>query len=243
MCTKQYFGSCSTHNYTPAKRIVVQSVDDCFNECKNNAACKGFDLDSKGGCLLAYQDCSEDELIEHPVFGDTNIQLQFIPKQEFESLQFTYYPMKGCKAPGQSQILFFEQNFHLERSPKCDETLADKVDDHMGTVMQSISSIMPYFDKLNEEFAKSKNDNKHFREIIKCFVIAFGTISGVLLLAILALMLNRSCNKEKQDLRNIPMTESAANHAPANNQTTVGGAVINIHPRHREDPAYNGVTY
>ena len=56
MCTEFYQGSCAANNKNKEEmmRIAVTSVDDCYNECKNEKKCKGFDLDSKGGCILAF---------------------------------------------------------------------------------------------------------------------------------------------------------------------------------------------
>ena len=70
MCTEFYQGSCSANNDDEQKavRIAVKSVDDCYNECKSNRECKGFDLDNKGGCLLAFQNCREKDLDKHPIF-------------------------------------------------------------------------------------------------------------------------------------------------------------------------------
>ena len=115
MCTKHYFGSCSARNEDPPKRTVVQSVDDCYNKCQNNEKCKGFDLDSKGGCLLAFQSCSEDELIDHPIYDEDDLDFdgdkrkeyhtkRWMKMQWYDNLQFTYYPMDGCKTPGESRM-------------------------------------------------------------------------------------------------------------------------------------------
>ncbi|CAG5110186.1 Oidioi.mRNA.OKI2018_I69.chr2.g4613.t1.cds [Oikopleura dioica] len=239
MCTKHYFGSCSANNKDPPKRTVVQSVDDCFNKCKNNKNCKGFDLDSKGGCLLAFQSCTEDELIDHPIYDEDDMDFGNDPRKErwyelhmqwqmYENLQYTYYPMEGCKTP--------------ERSPECDETLADKVDEHMGTIMQSINSMMPYFETLNEELSNNSDGDKHFRMIVRDIIVAFGTLSGILLLAILAVKLNKTCQEKDNTVGNIPMPESQQSNTQVNNQTTVGGAVINILPRLREEHPYNEFT-
>ncbi|CAG5110185.1 Oidioi.mRNA.OKI2018_I69.chr2.g4612.t1.cds [Oikopleura dioica] len=234
MCTEHYFGSCSANNENPPERIIVQSVDDCYNECKSDEKCKGFDLDSKGGCLLAYKSCSKNELVEHPIFDDDDSNNYghfqqmymkfFMHRQNFENLQFTYYPMDGCKTP--------------ERSPECDKTLADKIDEHMALIMQSLHSMMPYFDQLNDQLDENTEDDEQFRSILRDIIVAFGSVGGVLLLAILAVKLNKLCTQKDNAVGNAPMAESQLN-TPANNQTTVGGAVINILPRLRDEPSFN----
>ena len=113
----------------------------------------------------------------------------------------------------------------------------------MGTIMQSINSMMPYFEMLNDELSDNSDGDKHFRLIVRDIIVAFGTLCGVLLLAILAVKLNKTCHEKNNSVGNIPMAESQLNNAPVSNQTTVGGAVINILPRLREEPAYNGFIY
>ena len=70
MCQKFYQGSCAANNKKKKEniRLAVTSLEDCYAECKNEKKCKGFDLDSKGGCILAFQDCKTQDLIINKLF-------------------------------------------------------------------------------------------------------------------------------------------------------------------------------
>ena len=99
--------------------------------------------------------------------------------------------------------------------------------------------MMPFFDQLNDQLDENTEDDEQFRSILRDIIVAFGIVGGVLLLAILAVKLNKLCTQKNNAVGNAPMAESQLN-TPANNQTTVGGAVINILPRLRDEPSYNG---
>ena len=119
MCKRFFPGSCAANNINKKEniRLVVTSLDDCYAECKNEQKCKGFDLDSKGGCILAFQECKRTELVLHPIFEfDNNIRrtnMKFSDEndpaddywlwkrfQAKKQLSYTYYPMSGCSSPG-----------------------------------------------------------------------------------------------------------------------------------------------
>ena len=121
MCQKFYQGSCAANNKNKNenKRLAVTSLEDCYAECKNDKKCKGFDLDSKAGCVLAYQDCRPEDLVLHPIYefvmNKRQKDMDFSDKDDHgkksywvyffahdkKQLSYTYYPMSGCSTPGE----------------------------------------------------------------------------------------------------------------------------------------------
>ncbi|CAG5102353.1 Oidioi.mRNA.OKI2018_I69.chr1.g261.t1.cds [Oikopleura dioica] len=126
MCEKPMSGSCSGNNRQKPKRIIVKTIDDCYNMCAAADNCSGFDIDSKGGCYLAKKPCDENDLEDLPGFEEQTKEVSYrewIYDKYYgysfttqRHLTFTYYSIDNCKAP--------------KRSEKCDEILKKSAQEH-----------------------------------------------------------------------------------------------------------------
>ncbi|CAG5103702.1 Oidioi.mRNA.OKI2018_I69.chr1.g896.t1.cds [Oikopleura dioica] len=141
VCEEYHLGSCSANHPENRTRIPVRSLGDCYNLCDQRDDCLGFDIDEKGGCFLANQDCLEGNstlVQDDGLEGWSKYECpwgwwcyymdlsSYKPINRKLRIQYIYYPMKKCKAP--------------ERSEECSKDLLKDLDDHMkqGNVMLSI---------------------------------------------------------------------------------------------------------
>ncbi|CAG5110831.1 Oidioi.mRNA.OKI2018_I69.chr2.g5187.t1.cds [Oikopleura dioica] len=97
-CENVLYGSCTgyidgTHMNT-SKPLRVNSVDDCYNHCASYPECTGFDLDSNGGCYLAFQACEEDHLVINHDKDNHKWNTAFTT-----SAHYLHYRMSDCTAP------------------------------------------------------------------------------------------------------------------------------------------------
>ncbi|CAG5081880.1 Oidioi.mRNA.OKI2018_I69.PAR.g9983.t1.cds [Oikopleura dioica] len=237
MCTEFYQGSCSANNKEEKQpiRIAVKSVDDCYNECKNNEECKGFDLDEKGGCLLAFQDCREKDLDKHPIFEKYSDHKDFYyyyqeyywkdQSVEKKQLSYTYYPMKGCFTP--------------ERDEDCDKTLADHLEDIYFDLLGRMDKLAPVF---LAQFAKKKdreNEEREFRKKVIMLVTVLGSILVVLAFIFVVFRIVRSSRKADPGVQ---MTENRQHHqnpAPISDSSVTG--VVAPFPFNDSAPTYSEI--
>ncbi|CBY16347.1 unnamed protein product [Oikopleura dioica] len=192
MCQKFYQGSCAANNKNKNenKRLAVTSLEDCYAECKNEKKCKGFDLDSKGGCVLAFQDCRPEDLVLHPIYDDKDDHGKksywvYFFGHDKKQLSYTYYPMSGCSTP--------------ERSSDCDKNLVDHIED-------LYFEFLAHMEKKSAAEHKNEEASDNFRQKVTLLVTIFGSI--LVVLAFVFVVYRISVNQKTVD-PGVQMTSTA----------------------------------